>query len=81
MLPCSLHPERIKSNFDILDWKLSEEDWNKINSMEIQRPLSGGPSFSFNEPLQAVQEMEDDDDCIDEEDENMIHLLNEVPDP
>ena len=41
--------------------------------MEIQRPLSGGPSFSFNEPLQAVQEMEDDDDCIDKEDENMIN--------
>ena len=47
----------------------SLEDWNKINSREIQRPLSGGTSFSLNEPLQAVQEMEDDDDCIDDEEE------------
>ena len=36
VLPRSLHPDRIRSNFDILSWSLSEEDWADINSMEPQ---------------------------------------------
>jgi hypothetical protein len=48
---------------------LAEEDWRKINSMEVQRPLIGGStSLLRNRPLQAVQETEDDADAHEEDD-------------
>lgn len=56
MLPRSLRPERIRTNFDIFDWSLSEEDWKKINSLED----SGYSYISEAGPLQAVQEIDDD---------------------
>ncbi|GLJ34621.1 hypothetical protein SUGI_0696320 [Cryptomeria japonica] len=62
VLPRSLRPERIKTNFDIFNWSLSEEDWKKINSLEPQLRLidSGYSNISEAGPLQAVQETDDD---------------------
>lgn len=62
MLPRSLRPERIRTNFDIFDWSLSEEDRKKINSLEPQYRLidSGYSYISEAGPLQAVQEIDDD---------------------
>lgn len=62
VLPRSLRPERIRTNFDIFDWSLSEEDWKKINSLEPQYRLidSGYSYISEAGPLQAVQEIDDD---------------------
>ncbi|KAH7285965.1 hypothetical protein KP509_33G052900 [Ceratopteris richardii] len=61
VLPRSLHPDRIKTNFDILCWSLSEEDWNEVNSLDSQlRPVgSRNNLFSLNGPLQAVEEIDD----------------------
>ena len=61
VLPRSLHPDRIRSNFDILSWSLSEEDWTDINSMEPQVPLINSAStlLSFTGSLQSVEEMDD----------------------
>eukprot|EP00250_Pteridium_aquilinum_P009962 c19055_g2_i1 orf=79-1137(+) len=67
VLPRSLHPDRIRSNFDILSWSLSEEDWNEINSMGPQLRLidSRNNLLSSNGPLQAVKEIEDSDPSVD----------------
>lgn len=61
MLPRSLLVERIKTNLDILDWSLSEDDWNRINSIEPQLSLIGethslSGSLSSNMPLPSVVE-------------------------
>lgn len=65
VLPRSLHPERIKLNFNILNWSLSDSDWNEINSMEPQLPLIDSQSSHHSEdgpvPLQAVEEMDDNE--------------------
>lgn len=63
VLPRSLHPDRIRSNFDILSWSLSEEDWNEINCLSPQLRLidSRNNLLSSNGPLQAVEEMDDND--------------------
>ncbi|EFJ05725.1 hypothetical protein SELMODRAFT_187317 [Selaginella moellendorffii] len=64
VLPRSLKPERIKSNFDILNWSLSDEDWNSVNTMEPQLRLIVSNQSYLGEngrPLQAVNEMDDVD--------------------
>eukprot|EP01018_Ginkgo_biloba_P022227 Gb_14350 [translate_table: standard] len=62
VLPRSLRPDRIRRNFDIFSWSLSEADWRQINSLEPQLCLidSGYSCVSETGPLQAVQEMDDD---------------------
>eukprot|EP00252_Welwitschia_mirabilis_P008823 TRINITY_DN21023_c0_g1_i1.p1 TRINITY_DN21023_c0_g1~~TRINITY_DN21023_c0_g1_i1.p1 ORF type:complete len:352 (+),score=55.96 TRINITY_DN21023_c0_g1_i1:518-1573(+) len=62
VLPRSLKPDRIKTNFDIFNWTLSEDDWKKINSLEPQYRLidSGYPSMGEARSLQAVQEIDDE---------------------
>lgn len=67
VLPRSLHPDRIKSNFDILSWSLLEEDWNEINLMGPQLRLidSRNNLLSPNGPLQSVKEIEDNDPNVD----------------
>lgn len=70
MLPCSLNPERISKNIDIFNWWLTDEEWNKMNKIELQICLFGsGPTntsetgfFSATGPLQAVHEIDDDDE-------------------
>jgi diketogulonate reductase-like aldo/keto reductase len=66
VLPRSLHPDRIRSNFDILSWSLSEEDWAQINSMEPQIPLisNASPLLSLSGSLQAVEELEDNSSSV-----------------
>lgn len=61
VLPRSLHPDRIRSNFDILNWSLSLDDWNLINAAEPQRSLNQSlqPSLCHNGPLQSVEESDD----------------------
>lgn len=61
VLPRSLHPDRIKSNFDILSWSLLEEDWNELNTIAPQlRLLDSRNSFlSASGPLQSVKEIDD----------------------
>eukprot|EP00249_Psilotum_nudum_P017373 c26286_g1_i1 orf=188-1252(+) len=61
VLPRSLHLDRICSNFDILNWSLSDDEWNAINSIDPQVPLidSHYSYLSENGPLQAVEELDD----------------------
>ncbi|BBM97048.1 hypothetical protein MPTK1_1g02640 [Marchantia polymorpha subsp. ruderalis] len=61
VLPRSLRLDRIISNFDILSWSLSDDDWKAINSMEPQLQLiEGNHSYlQENGGLQAVEETED----------------------
>ena len=35
VLPKSVHSHRIDENFDIWDFKLTDEDMNKINGMKV----------------------------------------------
>ncbi|CAM6020146.1 unnamed protein product [Sphagnum balticum] len=58
VLPCSLRSDHIKNNLDILNWSLSEADWNKINTLEPQLRLVDGNHSYLSEigPLQAVAE-------------------------
>ncbi|KAJ7526637.1 hypothetical protein O6H91_16G016000 [Diphasiastrum complanatum] len=62
VLPRSRKPERIKSNFDILNWTLSEKDWRHINTMEPQLQLIDSSHSYLHDsgPLQAVKEIDDD---------------------
>ncbi|KAL2651190.1 hypothetical protein R1flu_019318 [Riccia fluitans] len=62
VLPRSLRPDRIATNFDILSWSLSDEDWNAVNSMEPQLQLiEGNHSYLQDSALQAVEETEDNE--------------------
>jgi hypothetical protein len=79
VLPRSLNPDRIRSNFDILNWSLPPDDWELVNSMEPQFSLavdeisdgfdSTDPSSSPTtavpaiSPLQSVDELVDIDDA------------------
>jgi len=39
VIPKSTNPDRIKSNFDVLSWALSKEDYDALHSLEPQRRL------------------------------------------
>lgn len=67
-----MNPERIKTIFDIFNWSLSDDDYNRLNQLEPQRCLfgnwpldgvSGNDGSVFGKgPLQAVHELDDDVD-------------------
>lgn len=42
-IPKSIHPDRIKSNADIFDFELSEEDMNLINSLNKEERIGPDP--------------------------------------
>ncbi|KAL9994312.1 putative aldo/keto reductase, aldo-keto reductase, NADP-dependent oxidoreductase [Helianthus debilis subsp. tardiflorus] len=71
VLPASVNPERIKQNFNIFNWSLSDNEYKRLNQLEPQVclfgswPLDGGisengRSVSGRGPLQSVHETEDD---------------------
>ncbi|XP_076907880.1 aldo-keto reductase family 4 member C10-like [Bidens hawaiensis] len=73
VLPSSVNPERIKQNFDIFNWSLSDDEYRRLNQLEPQVCLNGNwpldAGISENEgsvlgkgPLQAVHEVDADDD-------------------
>ncbi|GJP32746.1 hypothetical protein CLOM_g17341 [Closterium sp. NIES-68] len=50
VLPVSVREQRIRSNYALLDWRLSDCDWARINAIEPQIPLLGpclGPAASL----------------------------------
>ncbi|KAJ7550535.1 hypothetical protein O6H91_07G105100 [Diphasiastrum complanatum] len=60
VLPKSTRAERIKSNFDVFDWSISEEDMKVFSKIEQVRLLRG--EFWVNDstsPYKSVQELWD----------------------
>ncbi|CAI7784751.1 unnamed protein product [Closterium sp. NIES-54] len=41
VLPVSVREQRIRSNYDLLDWSLSHEEWERMSAIEPQIPLLG----------------------------------------
>ncbi|XP_078440100.1 NADPH-dependent aldo-keto reductase, chloroplastic-like [Wolffia australiana] len=68
VLPCSVTPERIRKNFDIFDWSLTDRELALMKKIEPQVCLFGSgsttvpdtPTSSASGHLQAVSEIDDD---------------------
>ena len=43
-IPRSTNPQHIKSNFDIFDFALEEEDLEELRAMDERRPIDGWPA-------------------------------------
>ena len=43
VIPKSSHEERIKENIDLFDFELSEEEMEKIKSIDLEKPIIGRP--------------------------------------
>eukprot|EP00897_Mesotaenium_endlicherianum_P006152 jgi/Mesen1/5565/ME000280S04682 len=62
VLPRSVRPERIRSNFEVLGWELAPADWELVNSMEPQQCLIDG-TYSYlaeNWPFHALVEEDEE---------------------
>eukprot|EP00897_Mesotaenium_endlicherianum_P008348 jgi/Mesen1/7541/ME000392S06808 len=61
VLPKSTNPERIKQNIDVLDWELSAEDFEALNTMEPQvKSISGeGLFIGLGSPYKTKEELWD----------------------
>jgi 2,5-diketo-D-gluconate reductase A len=51
VIPKSTHKERIKENYDIMDFQLSEEDMTTIRSMDTGEPFSDSKSLELVKKL------------------------------
>ena len=45
VLAKSLKPKRIESNLAVFDWDLEEEDYEKLNSLDVQKRMVDGSAF------------------------------------
>lgn len=61
ILPKSTNPDRLRSNFDILDWSIPEEDMQKIATMEQVRLLRSDNMCNEYSPYKTVEELWDGD--------------------
>ncbi|KAF8378844.1 hypothetical protein HHK36_030193 [Tetracentron sinense] len=55
----SFNKERIKQNFQIFDWGLSEEELAKVNQVPQCRGMSGEMFVSPDGPYKSVEELWD----------------------
>eukprot|EP00245_Coleochaete_scutata_P014504 TRINITY_DN61_c0_g1_i1.p1 TRINITY_DN61_c0_g1~~TRINITY_DN61_c0_g1_i1.p1 ORF type:complete len:417 (+),score=64.81 TRINITY_DN61_c0_g1_i1:210-1460(+) len=64
VLPRSIRPERISSNLEVLNWELSQDDWEKVNSLEPQVRLIDGTHSYLSEygPFRTIDETDNTDD-------------------
>eukprot|EP00210_Caulerpa_lentillifera_P001169 g1125.t1 len=61
VLPKSVKPERIKMNFDVFDWELSDEDYKRLSSLHPQTRMLDGSFFMNPEgPYRTVEELWDE---------------------
>jgi len=62
VIPKSVHSERIRSNLDVFDWSIPEEDFNKLcNFKRNERYIDGGFFVSEDGPYPNVKAIWDDD--------------------
>lgn len=55
----SFNEGRLKENFQIFGWELSEEDKSKINSLPQKKGYPGDMYLSRNGPYRALEELWD----------------------
>ncbi|MCO5603084.1 hypothetical protein L7F22_057229 [Adiantum nelumboides] len=61
ILPKSTNPDRLRTNFDILDWCIPEEDMRKISTIEQVRMLRSESMCNEGSPYKTVEELWDGD--------------------
>ena len=58
VLPKSVNPVRIKENFDVFDWELTQDQMDRLSSLEPQvRLLAGGFFVKPNGPYESEAEI------------------------
>lgn len=68
VMPTSVRPEHIQSNFDLLSWSLSEDDWEQLNSFEPQIALIDGKHSYLSEQGASFNSLlEEEEEAIPEE--------------
>jgi diketogulonate reductase-like aldo/keto reductase len=61
VLPKSVNPERIKSNLEVFDWALEQEDFEKLSKMPVQVKSVDGKMFLNPEgPYKTMAELWDE---------------------
>ncbi|KAH7441532.1 hypothetical protein KP509_03G042000 [Ceratopteris richardii] len=61
ILPKSTNPNRLRSNFDILDWSIPAEDMRKIATIEQVRLLRSESMCNEYGPYKTLEELWDND--------------------
>lgn len=63
-IPKSANPERIKQNFDVLDWEIPEQCMKKLNSIEFQKRFVSGSGFvGQKKPYKSISDLWDGEFC------------------